>query len=209
MLRRVLRVHPRDHLVRLGSAYGGYVIPGDLPRPDWICYSAGVGEDVSFDTELIERYGCSVFAFDPTPRAVAFAKRVKDENPHFHFEPYGLWSSDGEVQLFSPRDPAHVSHSVLNLQRTASSITAPVRTLSSAMRNLGHTRIDILKLDIEGAEHEVIASLLGGIVRPTVVCVEFDQPSPLRGVLKTVRDLTAAGYELISIDRWNYTFVHP
>ena len=34
-----------------------------------VCYLAGAGEDISFDTLIAEKYHCNVFIFDPTPRA--------------------------------------------------------------------------------------------------------------------------------------------
>jgi hypothetical protein len=36
--------------------------------------------------------------------------------------------------------------------------------------------------------------------------VEFDPPEPLRKTIKAVRALQRAGYALVRIDRWNYTF---
>ena len=59
----------------LGTSYGGWAIPEDLLSADSVCYSAGVGTDVSFDAELIKRYGCKVHAFDLTPTSVAFIKQ--------------------------------------------------------------------------------------------------------------------------------------
>jgi FkbM family methyltransferase len=206
-LARALPVKKRPDLVRLGSDYGGYFIPGSLPTKEWICYSAGVGEDVSFDLEMITRYDCDVFAFDPTPRAIAYATEVSAEEARLRFHPWGLWSADGEAQFFAPTDPAHVSHSITNLQRTTDSITVPVRSLTSTMAALGHTRVDLLKLDIEGAEHEVVRSLLATDLRPRVICMELDQPAPVRPMLATVRSLLSGGYDLVSVDRWNYTFV--
>src|SRR5215217_3108537 len=54
------RTGRRDDLRRLGSRYGGWTIPTSLLSSDSICYSAGVGEDVTFDLALIERLGCDV-----------------------------------------------------------------------------------------------------------------------------------------------------
>jgi FkbM family methyltransferase len=208
-LRHLLPVTPRADLIRLGTPYGGWVIPSSLPKSDWTCYCAGVGEDVSFDLALIERYGCQVFAFDFTPRAIAYAEPIAVDNKRFHFFPNGLWSSDTELEFWAPADPAHVSYSAMNLQRTSQSITAPVRSLSSLMGELGHDHIDLLKMDIEGAEFEVIDSLIGNTkVRPSLVCVEFDQPVPARRVRDKSRQLVAEGYDLVAIDGWNYTFSH-
>ena len=75
-----------------------------------------------------------------------------------------------------PRDPTHVSHSVVNLQGTEEYFEAPCRSLGSLMRELGHDRIDLLKVDIEGAEHRVVRSMLESGIHPIVVCLEIDQP---------------------------------
>ncbi len=42
--------------------------------PASIVYSFGVGEDVSFEMELIERFGTPVHAFEPTPRSLAWVR---------------------------------------------------------------------------------------------------------------------------------------
>ena len=69
---RTNSVQPELELQRIGSEYGGWIVPTALLREDWICYCGGVGEDITFDLGLIERYGCTVHAFDPTPRAISF-----------------------------------------------------------------------------------------------------------------------------------------
>jgi Methyltransferase FkbM domain len=81
----------------------------------------------------------------------------------------------------------------MNLQGTAKSFTGQVRTISSLMAEYGHQRIDLLKLDIEGAEHEVVPSVVAATVRRTVICVEFDQPVPLRRSFALCEPYTAAG----------------
>ena len=54
----------------LGSEYGGYCMcPENIDR-DCVVYSFGIGEDISFDLALIQRFGLSVYAFDPTPRSI-------------------------------------------------------------------------------------------------------------------------------------------
>ena len=71
---RLVAVTPCPHLMHLGSDYGGYVIPADLPDSSWVAYCGGVGEDGSFELELARRYGCRVVAFDPTPRSIRYAE---------------------------------------------------------------------------------------------------------------------------------------
>lgn len=204
----VLPIAARSDLVRLGSDYGGYAVPTSLPDDDWVCYSAGIGEDLSFDLELIDRFGCSVVAFDPTPRALTYAGPVAARTPGLRVEPYGLWTSDGDVAFFPPRDPDHVSHSITNLQRTDRPLLLPVRSLRSITRSLSHHTVDLLKLDIEGAEHAVVADLLAGPLRPTVICMEIDQPSSVMAVRRTFGGLRRAGYAIVDVEGWTVTLVH-
>ena len=196
-----------DEMTRLGSDYGGYFVPLGRLDAQSICYSGGVGEDTTFDEALIDRTGCTVEAFDPTPRAVAHADALANREPRFHFMPVGLWSEDTCVDFFAPANPAHVSHSITNLQGTTETIRVEVRRLSTVMEQLGHDHIDVLKLDIEGAEHEVIESMLTDSIRPAVLCVEFDQPVKVRALRATLATLAGAGYTLAGADGWNYTFV--
>jgi len=198
---------PELGLEKIGSDYGGWIVPTALIRTDWICYCGGVGEDITFDLGLIERFGCAVFAFDPTPRAIAFAATRGAEEPRFRFMSVGLWSEDATLRFYAPRDPSHVSHSIVNLQGTDEYFEGHCRSLRSLMAELGHGSIDLLKIDIEGAEHRVIRSMFASGVRPTVLSTEIDQPvSPWR-FWTTIRRVRSAGYTLVAVDGWNFTFV--
>nr|WP_228025391.1 FkbM family methyltransferase [cf. Phormidesmis sp. LEGE 11477] len=208
LYRRQVERYAGAPLEKVGSDYGGWVLPVDLIQPGWTCYAGGVGEDITFDREIIERFGCRVFAFDPTPRAAAHVEQHAEGFSNFRFLPVGLWSEDTVLRFYAPRDPAHVSHSIVNLQETNTYFEAPCRTVSSLMSELGHDEIDLLKIDIEGAEHEVVRSMFAQGVFPTLLCMEIDQPAPLLKITSTVRRIRKAGYTLINIDGWNFTFVH-
>ena len=45
--------------------------------------------------------------------------------------------------------------------------------LSTILEKLGHNRIDILKMDIEGAEYEVIEDIISSTVPIQQVLIEF------------------------------------
>jgi FkbM family methyltransferase len=197
----------RDDLVRIGSGYGGWWIPKDLLGPESICYLAGVGTDITFDLGVIERYGCRVWGIDPTPKSINWvAGQSVDER--FTMVPVGLAAEPGTLRFYAPQDPNHVSHSIKNLQCTDTYFEARVTTIAGLMAELGHDHIDLLKLDIEGAEHETIRALLRDGLRPAVLCVEFDQPEPLALGRATTAALRAAGYDLVKVDCFNLTFIH-
>ena len=207
MARSIPRVQRTD-LVRLGSRYGGWVVPEGMLSSGSICYCAGVGEDISFDLAIIERFGVTVYAMDPTPRASTYVDMYAPRDAKFHFIPEGLWSADTTLRFYSPVNPDDVSHSAVNLQGTDTYFEASVRSITSLMEDFGHERIDLLKIDIEGSEYEVIGDVLKNDVEIGIFCIEFDQPAPLRRTTSAIRSLIDAGYAVVSIEGWNVTLVN-
>lgn len=194
---------------KLGDPGADWWVPDgahEVLKPGAICYLAGVGENSSFDLALIKKFRVHVFAFDPTPRSIAF---IKNQNlpSSFRFYPWGIWTENGVFKFFSPQNQLHVSHSMVNLQQTNQFFKAECKTIESIMRKLGHTQIDLLKLDIEGAEFTVLPDLLMKKIYPRLLCVEFDQPRSLWQMIKMVIMLQNHGYHLINQTHYNFTFI--
>jgi FkbM family methyltransferase len=206
LMKAYLRPSKQADLVRLGSELGGWWLPKSIIRPGALAYCVGAGEDISFDLALHER-GMRVVTIDPTPRAETYVKAVAPDSDRFAFVPVGLWDKAEELRFYYPRDPALAACSVLNLQGSSEYFVAKVDTLRKLMDDFGDSHIDVLKIDIEGAEHRVIESFVSEGIRPAVLCIEYDQPVPFRDVLQSVRLLQQAGYRLVRIEDWNYTFV--
>jgi len=209
-----LRLSRRDDLRELGAKGGSWVIPTDRLNSGSVCYCVGCGEDISFDLSLMQSIGCEVHGFDPTPRAIRYVTDITRNLEGYHFNAFGLWSCDDQLQFFAPREESHVSHSLVNLQRTTKFVEVPVRRLSGVMQDNGHDHIDLLKLDIEGAEYAVIDSILQDELEISVLCVEFDEFwNPLdRGFRHRIRDrcqrLASRGYQLVDFrGNGNYTFL--
>lgn len=201
---------------RLGTDYGGWFIPVGLFNASSLCYCFGAGEDISFDVELIKRFGCQVFTFDPTPRALAYVRNLmanETDAKNLRFYDFGIWREDSVMKFFAPRNEAHVSHSILNLQDTADGFEAQCYTLQSIMVKLEHTSVDLIKLDIEGAEYAVLGHMIETGIRPSVICVEFDEgPNPKDGAYidrigASISRLGDYGYVVTHTDFWNFTFV--
>jgi FkbM family methyltransferase len=196
----------------LGAGYGAWVIPQHVLSSASVCYCVGCGEDISFDLALIERFGCQVFGFDPTPRSIAFVTGATRDIANYHFFEIAVWDKTGTTEFFAPRDPNHVSHSITNLQGTTERITVPTKRLAEILRENGHARLSLLKLDVEGAEPVVLKTMLDDNLDVSVLLVEFDsltRPSlhdllELRSVIRRLRE---ARYELFWIDGRNVTFV--
>ena len=166
----------------IGSDYGGYgVCPTSLP-PEPNIYSFGIGQDISFDRGMIQKYNARVFAFDPTAKSHAWL-RTQQLPAEFQWFDYGIGVQDG-VLIFRRR--------IQRSCRTASSqtlmsrqIALPVKRLATIAREPGHSRIDILKLDIEEAEYDVIPDVLNTPgVSINQILVEFHHRFTRDGVAK-------------------------
>ncbi|RWO92684.1 FkbM family methyltransferase [Mesorhizobium sp.] len=198
---------------RFGSDYGGWDVVGQILSRGSIVYSFGVGEDASFDVALIQRFGMDVHAFDPTPRAVDWV-RGQTLPLQFKLYEYGLADFDGKMLFSPPENPEHVSHSVLERSLgDAQAISLPVKRLTTIMRELGHSRIDLLKMDIEGAEYSVVEDLGRSEIRPKQLLVEFHHRFPTVGAQKSrdaITKLKSLGYGLFSVSSSGeeYGFLH-
>lgn len=192
-------------LRRLGSDYGGWWIPINLIGENSICYCAGVGLDATFDVALADELSCCVFSFDPTPFSIAYTATV--ESPRISFYPWGVWCRDEKMTFFSPSWSDRESLSVYDLHYGQESFIAPCFRISTIMQRLGHDRLDLLKLDIEGAWGDVLDDMLDSGIRPTILCVEFDSPAPPQRVLRLVQRLKSERYRLVKTERDNTLFV--
>ena len=207
-----LPIEASTTLQQIGSEYGGYWIQADHLDKDSVVYSFGVGEDISFDLEIIRNFGCDVFAFDPTPKSIEW---IQTQNPPagFRFIPWGVASFDGTADFYPPRNPDHVSHSLaLHRGLRAEGIKAEFRRVVTLMEHFGHERIDLLKMDIEGVEFAVVADMASEKVDIGQLCVEFHHRFSgfnINDTLRAVEDLGHLGLKLCRQDDCVCTFVRP
>jgi FkbM family methyltransferase len=198
------RLELRCRTERFGSDYGGWDVAVSELGKDSVVYSFGIGEDVTFDVALIARFGLTVHAFDPTPRSLRWVEQQRLP-PQFVLHDFGLADRDGTLSFYPPENAAHVSHTILDRGATrARAINAPMRRLDSIMRELGHQRVDLLKLDIEGAEYGVIEDLERCDRRPGQILVEFHHRFPGVGIAKTKAAHAAMrrmGYRVFAVSR--------
>jgi FkbM family methyltransferase len=181
-----------DHVV-LGSEYCRWPVLPAMTSSRSVLYSFGVGEDITFDLAAIDRFHCHVYAFDPTPRSIKWIRNQRTP-PEFHFFDFGVGAKPGEVIFHPPKCDSHTSYTVSDrTQFEGQPVKAAVLDLPTIMERLNHKNIDILKMDVEGAEYAVIEGLGRLDHRPGQLMVEFHHgmygysPKDTKRALDTLR----------------------
>lgn len=200
-----ISIDPKIALDCLGSSYGRkYFAPSKL-GPNPILVSGGVGEDVSFDVELITEFNASAFLFDPTPRAIKHMDEVyyhfglknnrsnsetgkqdvrsydlrSVSSKNLTFYKYALLDSPKLVKFYEPLIPSHVSHSVNNIQNQFSTrgLHIEVNAIGpiEVSKLIKSYQINILKLDIEGSEYQYLSSCFNSGIYPDQILIEIDE----------------------------------
>jgi FkbM family methyltransferase len=187
---------PVPGLERLGTDYGGWVVPCALIGAGWVCYSAGAGADVSFDIELLN-LGAFVRAFDPFRPFREKAERETGGNPRYSFDEVAIAAADGPVIMFGRQDSGGGSVSAVNLYGVETAHEIQGRSVPSLMAEHGDGEVRLLKMDIEGSEYDVLRSLDLAALGVQVLCVELHEHRPAHEAKALLAHLGDQGYEVV------------
>ena len=192
-----------------GARSGVWSIVPEVLTPASVVYSAGVGNNIAWDLEMIERHGVELHAFDPTPRSVRWIRQQKLP-PQFHFHPLGIGTVDGSQAFSEPKREHKFNYTRSDFGNPSEEVVhCDVRRLSHLQRELGHQEIDILKMDIEGEEMSVLPDMLASELLPGQLLVEFhyNYPQiPFNDFLSLVSQLREKGYRIFHISERGYEF---
>lgn len=186
----------------LGSDACGWTICPDGIDAGSVVYSFGLGTDITFDVDMVEKFGTKVYGFDPTPGSIKFCKALCPPKGFILCE-YGIGATNGMVTFFPPDNPNFISHTMVegNYKKNKP-IEVPVYRLGTIMRMLGHDHVDILKLDVEGAEYDVVEDAMRSGIYPGQILIEFHHRFKNIGVGKTkecIARLRGNGYRLFNV----------
>jgi len=173
--------------------------------PDSVVYSGGVGEDISFELDLINRFGVTIQLFDPSPMALHTLSTVpQTSRKALRFKPLGL-AARSQPMGFSPLG------GVMGHFGKGSAVYWNCTSLRDEMTLNGHDRIDLLKLDIEGFEYEVLEGCLRDRVFPQQLCVEFHNfmgAGRWRDTVALLLKMRRFGYRIVHKNQYDYTLRH-
>ncbi|RYO73803.1 hypothetical protein DL764_011053 [Monosporascus ibericus] len=106
--------------------------------PPLIVYSFGVNDDSSFEAALLERTNAEIWGYDYT--VDSWAADIPDhQSSRAHFKRVGIGKETNESR------------------------TPPFFTIQDLMAANGHSYIDLVKMDIEGAEFDAMTSLISAV----------------------------------------------
>ena len=186
----------RDHFVRADCVvdysidedyYGAWPIIHNFFKDPPNIYSFGVGDNITWDLDVISYYKTTVYAFDPTPVCNDWIKRQQLPE-EFNFSKIGISDHNGEESFSAPTDDNHASFKK-NIFDDPNSLSLKVNTLDALMKNNNHHSIDILKMDIEGFEYNVIDDILNKSIFPSIILVEFHHRFIRSGIKKTINTI--------------------
>jgi FkbM family methyltransferase len=173
-----------------------------------IVYSGGVGNDISFEHELVKRFGCEIVLCDPSPTAARTMSLPENRIRQFHFCPVALANYTGTLRLSTPLNGDGDWWLSNHLAGDLEVACTDLPTLMSGHR---HHHIDLLKLDIEGSEYSVLDDLLARRIPVRQLCVEYHHgllPGIRRGrTIMSILKLLRHGYRLIDQTVANHTFL--
>ena len=134
----------KKETIYLGTEYGGwsFIEPKNTSKLNVL--SAGVGEDVSFDIEFLNKYNSNIYFVDPTPRAIQHMNKLIKNigkpntlpfNTNSGKQPINAYNlkdvdianinviekalfnkSNLMVKFYLPKNKENVSHSISNFQ---------------------------------------------------------------------------------------------
>lgn len=179
-----------DHSFLASGLHSGSVVV-DLG----MCYG-------DFATGIAERYGCRIVGAEPVPEFFGKLPALKRLSAY----PLALSGREGIVTLYLNASGCPTTSPGL-VEDSGASVEVPALTLDSFLAEAGVTHVDLLKVDIEGAEIPMLLSTseatLQKIRQRTVEFHEFIDPAQGPAVQAVDRRLRAAGFRRIRFSRDN------
>jgi FkbM family methyltransferase len=200
----------RYGLQRLGANY----FVRDTLNAGSVVIDCGLGCDADFSEAVITRYGCHCYGIDPTRKhQEVLAEVASRQNGRLHLHPLAVAGISGTLTFHEP--VYHVSGSLYddhrNTRMDAVSYSVPAVTIEDLMTRLRTPRVGLLKMDIEGAEYDVLAGMRDELLcKIDQMIVEFHHHCvsayTLEDTKRAIARLISLGFRSYSVDAVNYLF---
>jgi FkbM family methyltransferase len=214
---RELKKHSRLRQARREGLV--FVEPNFVYRPDLsadaVVIDAGCSHEADFSVCLIRRHGVRAFGVDPTRKHAGALRALETQYPgRFKHVPCAITATDGTLTFHESRvnesGSLFTDHvNVLHDETTSYDVEAV--TLGTLLKRVGVDTVDILKLDLEGAEYELFERMTAEELRPfKQLFVEFHHHAVSHfgdaDTRRIVGQISGFGFRAFSLDDHNYLF---
>jgi FkbM family methyltransferase len=219
-IRKIRRVAKKTIRLRFARRAGlVYVEPNFLYSPrlsaNSVVIDAGCSYEADFSVYMMEQHGARAYGVDPTRKHRAALQALENRyRGRFVHLPFAITADDGTLTFHE--STTNESGSVLvdhvNV-RNDETIPYPVTAISlkSLMKHVDADAVDMLKLDLEGAEYELLATVEKADLAPfRQVFIEFHHhaigqfnEADTRRLVERIRGF---GFSCFSLDDHNYLF---
>ena len=191
-----------------------YYLRWPLRSDDVVC-DCGLGNDADFSLDVMSRFGSLVHGFDPTRKHRAGLEVVVgNSGGRFCFHPVAIGPQNGTIRFYESK--SEISGSLYGNHPNVAAgagetYDVEVITIGQVFERCALNRVAVFKIDIEGAEYEVLSTIDKSTVdRIDQLIVEFhhDLLSPYAKVDTQKIIDRLRGLELVpmSADGRNYLF---
>lgn len=177
----------------------------------------GCGSEAEFSLFMIHKYGLNAYGVDPTRKHAPSLKKLEEQTGgKFQHLPLAVSVENGSIMFHESSD--NESGSLLlehiNIQNDETR-SYEVESVSpkELLSRLGLSRVEFIKLDLEGAEYELLQGLKKEDLEPfRQIFIEFHHHCTgytEKDTRKRVKQLAHMGFKVFSLDLHNYLFYKP
>jgi FkbM family methyltransferase len=192
------------------------IVYRDVIGPGDIVADAGCADDADFSKHMIAEHGAVAWGIDPTRKHAAALAQLASRLAGFHYMPAAIAAEAGIITFHESGD--NVSGSLLKdhvnvIHDSVQRYEVQALDLQGLASRIGSERIAILKLDLEGAEYELLSHVTSQMLKPfDQIFVEFHHHAVTRydetDTRAVVHRLEGLGFASFSLDDHNYVFYH-
>lgn len=175
----------------------------------------GCGFDADFSMYMIDTYNLKAIGIDPTQKhKESLENLVKKNNDKFSYKPLAISEKDGQItfneSIRSTSGSILDEHINVSGKETQKYSVESV-SLKNLPKRLGLNKIDYIKLDIEGAEYELIDSLnKEDLTKYNQIFIEFHHHAlpqySKADTIKMVRKIESLGFKSFTLDNHDFLF---
>jgi FkbM family methyltransferase len=168
---------------------------------DSIVFDLG-GYKGDFAYTINNKYGCYVYIFEPSEKFFNECLNRFKNNPKIKCYNYGLSDKNGKFDLSNEDDGS----SLLKSSNPLKCKTVSVEAFNEAINVLEIDKIDLLKINVEGAEYLILSNIIKNSINQRIryFQIQFHKFIPNA---KSLRDGIRNSLSETHLEIWNYPFV--